>query len=169
MNYLQKIEIGVEKIAFQSFYIFAFCSLTDRPTDKIFIEQMLIYERNMHTKIQLYLNQGPRKSRFPLNLTDINNYRVASLLKKRCFTIIQENLVFLSETCNDKTDQREIHIQSSLASNKFTYFKSIRCLNLIVGYYVKQIRIGQGELIFLLQLGRQYYKYTLCYSFRSMI
>ncbi len=65
---------------------FAFCSLTDRPTDKIFVEQMLIYKRNV------YLIQGRRKSRLPLNLTyiktdrhtyrrtDISVYRVASLL-----------------------------------------------------------------------------------------
>ncbi len=36
MYELQKIEILIEKIAFTCFFIFAFCSLTDRPTDKIF-------------------------------------------------------------------------------------------------------------------------------------
>ena len=68
----------------------AFCSITDRQTDKIFTEQMLIYKGNLHKKkLARYLNQGPRKSHFPLNLThgqtygqtDISIYRVASLLK----------------------------------------------------------------------------------------
>ena len=45
MYELQKIEIRVEKIAFPCFYIFAFCSMTDRPTDEIYIED--IYERNI--------------------------------------------------------------------------------------------------------------------------
>ncbi len=64
----------------------AFCSITDRQTDKIFTEQMLIYERILHKFFfQQYLNYGPRKSRFPLNVvdrrTDICFYRVALLLK----------------------------------------------------------------------------------------
>ncbi len=82
-------------------------SITDRQTDKIFTEQMLIYEENLHTKLELYLNQEPRKSRFPLNVvdgqtdghtdrqtgrqtdirtdrrTDICFYRVALLLKRQ--------------------------------------------------------------------------------------
>ncbi len=37
---------------------------------RIFTEQMLIYEGNLHKKLELYLNQGTRKSHFPLNLTD---------------------------------------------------------------------------------------------------
>ena len=50
----------------------AFCSITDRQTDKIFTEQMLIYEGNVHKKkLERYLNQGPRKSRFTLNMVDI--------------------------------------------------------------------------------------------------
>ena len=129
MNY-KKLKWGVEKIAFPCFYNFAFFSQTDRPTDNIFIEYMLIYERcaqkklnsistrdretriffhfcllwpdrqtdgqniyriDAHTNTNLNhkLNQGPRKSRFPLNLTDghmdrrmdISDYRVALLLK----------------------------------------------------------------------------------------
>ncbi len=47
-----------------------FCSITDRQTDKIFTEQMLIYEGNLHKKMERHLNQGPRKSRFPLNVVD---------------------------------------------------------------------------------------------------
>ena len=54
---------------------------------------MLIYEGNLHKKMELYLNKGPRKSRSPLNVvdghtdiqmdiwTDICIYRVVSLLK----------------------------------------------------------------------------------------
>ncbi len=35
----------------------AFCSITDRQTDKIFTEYMLIYEGNLHTKkFERYLN-----------------------------------------------------------------------------------------------------------------
>ena len=68
----------------------AFCSITDRQTDKIFTQQMFIYEGNLHKKMELYLNQGPRKLRFSLNLTDghtdrrtdISVYRVASLIIK---------------------------------------------------------------------------------------
>ena len=50
MYVLQKIEMEVEKIAFPCFYIFAFCILTDTPTDKIFLEEMLKYEHNVHSK-----------------------------------------------------------------------------------------------------------------------
>ena len=49
------------------FYIFcnsAFCSLTDRLTDKIFIEQMLIYERNVHKKIRFLSQPGTEKNSF---------------------------------------------------------------------------------------------------------
>ena len=49
MYELQKIE----KITFLDFYISAFCSMTDRPTDTIFIEKMFIYERNVPKKITL--------------------------------------------------------------------------------------------------------------------
>ncbi len=63
----------------------AICIITDRQTAKIFTEQMLIYEEISTKKLERYLNQGPRKSRFPLNVvdrrTDICFYRVAVLLK----------------------------------------------------------------------------------------
>ena len=53
------------------FYISTFCSLIDRLTDKIIIEWMLICrEECAYKKLELYLIQGPRISRFPLNLTD---------------------------------------------------------------------------------------------------
>ena len=50
----------------------AFCSITDRQTDKIITEQMLIHEGNLHAhkKMEQYLNQGPRKSRLTLNVVD---------------------------------------------------------------------------------------------------
>ncbi len=51
---------------------------------------MLICKTNLHKKIMdLYLNYSLRKSRFPLNLTDISNYRVASLLKR--MKIVEES------------------------------------------------------------------------------
>ena len=37
-------------------HLFAFCSLADGQTDKIFVEKMLIHERNVHKKLDLYLN-----------------------------------------------------------------------------------------------------------------
>ena len=49
-------KLRAEKIAFPYFYITAFCSLTDRPTDKICIEKMLIGKRNLHKKLHLYLS-----------------------------------------------------------------------------------------------------------------
>ena len=56
------------------FYISAFCSLTGRPTKKIFTELMLICKTNLQKKkLDLYLNYSLRKSRFPLNLTDIRH------------------------------------------------------------------------------------------------
>ena len=61
MYELQKIEIWVEKITFPCFYIFAFCSLTDRLTDKIFIEYMLIYERNVQRKFRTLSQLGAEK------------------------------------------------------------------------------------------------------------
>ena len=73
---------------------FAFCSLTDRPTDKIFTEQMLIDENNLQRKkSELYLHQKPRKSRFPLNLTDDTDiciFREASVLKS---TLIHNHML----------------------------------------------------------------------------
>ncbi len=44
---------------------FAFCSLTDRPTDKIFVEYMLIYKRNVHTKMRALSYIGAEKITFP--------------------------------------------------------------------------------------------------------
>ncbi len=46
---------------------FAFCCLTDRLRNKIFVEQMLIYKRNEHTKI------GAEKITFPPK-PDIQTY-----------------------------------------------------------------------------------------------
>ena len=97
--------LGTEIITFLYFYISIFCSLIDRPTDKIFIEQKLIYKGNLHKKMDLYLKQRQRKSRFPLNLTerqtdihtyrrtDISFYREASLLK--IFITVQHDVEYL--------------------------------------------------------------------------
>ena len=63
----------------------AFCSITDRQTDKIFTEKMLIYKGNLHKKIGAISQLGAEKITFPLNVvdrrTDICFYRVALLLK----------------------------------------------------------------------------------------
>ncbi len=50
-NKLNKDDNIHKKRSFKKcFYISAFCSRTDRPTNKIFIEYMLIYERKVCTK-----------------------------------------------------------------------------------------------------------------------
>ncbi len=67
-------EIMHIKNAKKHFYISVFCSLTGRPTEKIFTEQMFICKTNLHTKNWTYLNQQRRKSRFPLNLTYRQTY-----------------------------------------------------------------------------------------------
>ncbi len=70
----------------------AFCSITDRQTDKIFTEYMLIYEGNLHKKNGAISQLGAEKITFPPKpdrqtdihtdrLTDICFYRVALLLK----------------------------------------------------------------------------------------
>ena len=65
MYELEKSEIGVEKITFPCFYIFAFCSLTDTPTNNIFIEFMLIHDMNVQRKkIVVCLNKGLQKLHF---------------------------------------------------------------------------------------------------------
>ena len=56
---------GAKNIAFLYFFIYTFCSLTDRPTYKIFIEQMLIYESNLHKKIRTPSLLGAEKIVFP--------------------------------------------------------------------------------------------------------
>ncbi len=82
-------QLVTEKITILYFYISAVCSLTDTPTDKIFVEQMVIYERKEHRKYQtFFFIQVPH---FPQNVssirlrtyrqTDIWKYRAASLLK----------------------------------------------------------------------------------------
>ncbi len=43
----------------------AFCSITDRQTDKIFTEQMLIHEGNLHKKIGAISQLGAEKITFP--------------------------------------------------------------------------------------------------------
>ncbi len=43
----------------------AFCSITDRQTYKIFTEQMLIYEGNLHKKIGAISQLGAEKITFP--------------------------------------------------------------------------------------------------------
>ena len=60
-----------EKFVFPYFYISAFCSLNDRPTDKIFIEYMVIYERNVHRKNETSFLIRDRKSHLPLNVSNI--------------------------------------------------------------------------------------------------
>ena len=53
-----------------------------------------MHKQRSSKKSDLYLNQGLRKSRFPLNLTgrrtDISNYRVASLPKK----LLRNNCIY---------------------------------------------------------------------------
>ena len=65
----------------------AFCSITDGQTDKIFTEQILIYEGNLNNKkLERYLNQGPRKSRFPLNVVDIwTDGRTFAFIEQLCY------------------------------------------------------------------------------------
>ncbi len=59
LNISQEIEVSI-------FYMYAFCSLTDRLTDKKFIEQMLIYKRNLHRKNQTFiLHRGRENQVFP--------------------------------------------------------------------------------------------------------
>ena len=56
----------------------AFCSITDRQTDKIFTEQMLIYEGNLHKKNGAISQLGAEKITFPPKpdrQTDIHTYR----------------------------------------------------------------------------------------------
>ena len=64
------------------FLYFACCSLTDRQTDKIFIEYMLIFKRNLHrNNIPLSL-LDTEKIAFPLNIFNKQTLvvnRVASL------------------------------------------------------------------------------------------
>ncbi len=57
-------------------------------------------EQPSSKKPDLYLNQGPRKSRLPLNLTDIqtygrtdiNIYRIASFIKKNICQLLLRNI-----------------------------------------------------------------------------
>ena len=65
---------------FPYFYISAFYSMIDRPTDKMFIKYKLIYERNVHNKtLGVY---PPKPYGHTDRRTDIYLYRVALLLKK---------------------------------------------------------------------------------------
>ncbi len=61
----------------------AICSITDRQTDKIFTEQMLIYEGNRQKKIGAISQLGAEKITFPPK-PDIqtDGHRVALLLKR---------------------------------------------------------------------------------------
>ncbi len=72
--------------------IYAFCSLTDRPTDKIFTEKMLRDKKKICTEKRLISLLTAEKIAFPPKpvtrtyrhtdrLTDISSYRGASLLK----------------------------------------------------------------------------------------
>ena len=83
----------------------AFYNITDRQTDKIFTEQMLICKMNVHKqKLDLYLNQRLRKSRFPLNVVDgytnirkdICIYRGASLLKMCNYRLVTKRRMTIS-------------------------------------------------------------------------
>ena len=56
---------GFEKIVFLYFGIYAFCRLTNKPMDKNNHRiDAHIFEECAQKKIELYLNQGSRKSRF---------------------------------------------------------------------------------------------------------
>ena len=61
----------------------AFCSVTDG--QNIYRMDVHLYKKCEQKKSELYLNQWPRKSLSPLNVskrrTDMCNYRVALLLK----------------------------------------------------------------------------------------
>ena len=43
----------------------AFCSITDGQTDKIFTEEMIIYEENLKKKIGAISQLGAKKIKFP--------------------------------------------------------------------------------------------------------
>ena len=72
----------------------AFCSITDRQTDKIFTEQMLIYERNLHKKNWCHISiTFPRTDRRTDIRTDIYFYRVALLLKRSyTYSVIYQSI-----------------------------------------------------------------------------
>ncbi len=53
------------KIMFLYFYISAFCSLSDRLTDKIFTEKMLMYDGNLHRKNLTLFSLATEKNAFP--------------------------------------------------------------------------------------------------------
>ncbi len=87
--------MGAKKIAFLLFYISAFCSLTDRPTDKISTENMLICKTNLHKKnwTSIIISDGenrvsPKPDIHTDRRMDISIYRVASLLKNGLFSEI---------------------------------------------------------------------------------
>ena len=103
-----------EIIFFLYFYIFALCSLMDRPTDKIFTKQMLIDAMNLHRRNKNSILNRERISPFPQKpdrrlyrqteiRTDISSFRVALL--KICFVeisfafrmVIKYGIVFSSE------------------------------------------------------------------------
>ena len=53
-----------QKFMFLYVYICAFCSVTNRLTDKLFIEKKLIEERNLHRKNQSYVLDRGREIPF---------------------------------------------------------------------------------------------------------
>ena len=77
---------------------------------------MLIYEGNLHKKkLERYLNQGPRKSHFPINVvdghtdkrTDILIYRVASQLKILKHCIVKTYMKFKEVLLNIKGENEK--------------------------------------------------------------
>ena len=76
----------------------------DKQTDKKQIQKLI--DRLVDNKNSaIYLEQGPRKSRFPQNVsngqTDISNYRVASLLKSPINRLKKYINKLDSKTCSD--------------------------------------------------------------------
>ena len=60
---------------FWNFYIYIFCSLTNRQTDEIFIEYMLIHQINLHKKYQDFIVNSTKKFTFLLGMSIRNRIR----------------------------------------------------------------------------------------------
>ncbi len=130
----------------------AFCSITDRQTYKIFTEQMLIYEGNLHKKIwERYLNQGPRKSRFPLNLTYIHTYRRTNISVYRVASLLKNNSPRYQRTNNTVTKEISVTMQKFLQRDKIrnaVMSKSLLFRSLSRSSPFKNIvRVKDGELM----------------------
>ena len=94
--------------------------MTDRQTDIMIKEYMLIVQRNYHRKFETFIMDSSRKTRFPLNVLDeqkgIQNYRV-----QLDYQLDRGEIQGINNSKMDKEKQKQLDKSKEKAKRNIAY------------------------------------------------